>query len=193
MDIEALITIHNHAFPYFFLTSLGNRFLSLYYDTVRKSEKGVLLGCYIEGRLVGFCAATLMSASFYSRLVKDNLLLYMLEALRLLFTRPKAVIRLYRNLTKKPASINDKGDYAELLSIGVDVDYQGEGVGRTLLCELEKVVESNGGHAISLTTDYDNNFKVQSFYSSLGYRIYYDFIAYPQRRMYRYIKDLNKY
>ena len=192
MEIKALIAIHNHAFPCFFLTSLGNHFLSLYYSTVKKSKKGVLLGCYTEGRLVGFCAATLVSASFYSQLIKDNLLLYMLEAFRLLFTRPKAVIRLYRNLTKKSVFINDKGDYAELLSIGVDVDYQGEGVGRALLCELEKVVKSNGGHAISLTTDYDNNFRVQSFYFSLGYRIYYDFIAYPQRRMYRYIKKINK-
>ena len=191
-DILSLVAVHNHAFPDFFLTGLGNRFLSLYYRTVSENESGILLGYYDEGRLMGFCAATMRSASFHSQLIKENLLAYMIVAFRLLLTRPGAIIRLYRNLTKKSVSVNDKGDYAELLSIGVDAGCQGKGIGRALLCELEKEILSKGGRIVSLTTDYDDNEKVQGFYSSLGYQIYYDFIAYPQRKMYRYIKKLNE-
>jgi hypothetical protein len=44
---------------------------------------------------------------------------------------------------------------------------------------------------MSLTTDFYNNIKTIEFYKGLGYNIYYDFIAYPNRKMYRMIKDLN--
>jgi len=44
---------------------------------------------------------------------------------------------------------------------------------------------------LSLTTDYDNNEKAIQFYERLGYEIYYDFITYPNRKMYRMIKKLD--
>ena len=40
-DICTLVTIHNQAFPGFFLTSLGSAFLSLYYRTVKKSDQAL--------------------------------------------------------------------------------------------------------------------------------------------------------
>ena len=191
-DICTLVTIHNQAFPGFFLTSLGSAFLSLYYRTVKKSSKGILLGYYREGRLLGFCAATMKSASFHSQLIKENLFAYILMAFRLLLTNPGAIVHLYKNLAKRGGVFDDAGEYAELLSIGVDIDYQRSGIGKALLCELEQVIVGKGGKVISLTTDYDDNAKAQGFYSSLGYRVYYDFIAYHQRKMYRYIKNMNK-
>ena len=43
-DINVLVAIHKRAFPDFFLTSLGDRFLLLYYKTVKKNNQGILLG-----------------------------------------------------------------------------------------------------------------------------------------------------
>ena len=49
-----------------------------------------------------------------------------------------------------------------------------------------------GSKRITLTTDYNNNERVVAFYKKSGYRIYYDFITYPNRKMYKLIKDLEK-
>lgn len=43
-DINALVIVHKRAFPDFFLTSLGDRFLSLYYKTVKKIIKEFFWG-----------------------------------------------------------------------------------------------------------------------------------------------------
>ena len=43
---------------------------------------------------------------------------------------------------------------------------------------------------VSLTTDYDNNNKAVGFYNSMGYKILYEFVTYPNRKMYRLIKKL---
>ncbi|MBS6237188.1 MAG: GNAT family N-acetyltransferase [Bacteroides sp.] len=191
-DINALVIVHKRAFPDFFLTSLGDRFLSLYYKTVKKNNQGILLGYYRKEKLLGFCAATMVSTSFHSRLIKENLLDYSFIAFRLLFFRPLSIARLYKNLVKKGSSVKDKGNYAELLSIAVDTSCQGEGIGKKLLNELEKIVIERGGDCLSLTTDFEDNAKAQGFYTSIGYKVFYDFVAYPKRKMYRYIKNLNK-
>ena len=41
-DVDSIVNIHKAAFESFFLTSLGERFLKLYYSTFIKSKKGVV-------------------------------------------------------------------------------------------------------------------------------------------------------
>jgi ribosomal protein S18 acetylase RimI-like enzyme len=189
-DIPRIVDIHTRAFKGFFLTSLGEHFLRLYYDSVRTSSDGILLKCERYGELIGFCAATIKSAGFNKRLIMDRLVDYMLMGMRLSFTRPKALWRLFRNFSKESAKEGDTGDYAELLSIGVDPDVQGSGAGKLLLKSLETEVKKRNGQKLSLTTDYYDNEKAVGFYHALGYQEWYDFVTYPQRRMYRMIKSL---
>ncbi|MCS3291433.1 GNAT family N-acetyltransferase [Bacteroides fragilis] len=171
---------------------LGDRFLKLYYSSVFKHKKGVLLGCYNERKLVGFCAATLKSKGFNANLIYSNLFSFGIFTLGLLFTNRTALRRLYQNMSKKGKHIVDRGEYAELLSIGVDSLNQGKGVGKVLLIKLENIIRSEGCSKLSLTTDFFENQKTIGFYESMGYTILYDFIAYPNRKMYRLIKTLNK-
>ena len=168
-DIPQIVDIHLRAFEGFFLTSLGPHFLRLYYDSVRSYQGGVLLKCVSQGQTIGFCAAALHSAGFNKHLVKHRLPDYILMGARLTVTRPLALWRLFLNFSKEDADHGDTGDYAELLSIGV---------------------ESRNGKKLSLTTDYYDNDKAIGFYRALGYHEWYDFITYPQRRMYRMIKTL---
>jgi len=78
-----------------------------------------------------------------------------------------------------------------LLSIGVSVKKQGQGIGKKLLVQFENEMRAEGCSALSLTTDYNENEKAIHFYKGLGYTVYYDFIAYPNRKMYRMIKRLD--
>lgn len=187
-SIPNVVLIHNSAFKNFFLTSLGDNFLKLYYNSVRNDDYGILLGLYENEELCGFCAATSRSKGFNSHLVKRNWVSFGFIGIQLIITRMPALIRLVKNFTKNNPTLTDDGEYAELLSIGVSEDYQGKGIGKKLLLNLENELKEKGIKKLSLTTDYYNNDKAIQFYKGLGYNVFYDFIAYPDRRMYRMIK-----
>jgi len=189
-DIEAIVRVHEAAFPDFFLTQLGTAFLRLYYKSVMNHQYGVLLVCKMDGATIGLCAGTVLSAGFNTQLIKANIFEFGIESMKILFTKPKALIHLMKNMSKEDSSVGDNGEYAELLSIAVDPKVQRSGAGKAMLLELEKVIKGKGGERLSLTTDYEDNDKAVSFYKSLGYEPWYDFVTYPNRRMYRLIKQL---
>lgn len=189
-DIRSVVLIHEKAFPDFFLTSLGTEFLKLFYTSVMNHKDGVLLVCENEERMIGFCAGTMLSSGFNSKLIKAKLWAYMMASLKILFTRPVSLLHLMKNMSKEELSQGDDGQYAELLSIGVDPTVQRSGGGTAMLKALEKEVKARGGKKLSLTTDFNDNEKAIGFYKSLGYESWYDFVTYPDRRMYRMIKEL---
>lgn len=191
-DIDAIVRIHEAAFPDFFLTSLGAGFLKLFYTSVMNHKDGVLLVCENEERVIGFCAGTMLSSGFNSKLIKANIWAYMLASLRILFTRPMSLVHLMKNMSKEESSQGDKGQYAELLSIGVDPTVQRSGGGTAMLKSLEEEVKARGGKNLSLTTDFNDNEKAIFFYKSLGYESWYDFVTYPNRRMWRMMKVLKQ-
>lgn len=190
-DVSSIVAIHKQSFPNFFLTTLGDGFLRLYYSCMCKCEEAVTLCASDDGKVAGFATSAYVSYGFNKNLIKKNLFQFGLMAVKLLFTKPDAIIRLIKNIDKESSdkSFLDNGEYAELYSIAVSPKCQGKGVGKMLLAETEKDV-SNHNKAISLTTDYFNNDKAIGFYHSLGYTNYYEFITYPNRRMWRMIKEL---
>ena len=189
-DVNKVVDIHLDAFDGFFLTGLGRNFLKTYYTAILKYPDGLIVGCYEDGELLGFSAETRLSNGFNKRLVKSNSLKFCIEGLRVLFTRPKALVRLFRNFTKSSQSIPDDGMYGELLSICVSKKAQGKGIAKKLLSGLEEIFISEGIKELSLTTDFYNNEKAINLYKSSGYSVLYEFVAYPDRKMYRFIKNL---
>ena len=191
-DVDGIVSIHQAAFRDFFLTTLGEGFLKTYYSAFVKNGPGVVLCAFKDGRMAGFAAASYRSRGFNTRLVRQNLPAFCRVGLGLLFTRPGAIRRLVKNLDKKSgdSAVRDDGEYAELYSIAVSPDHQGEGIGRLLLTATEQDVGAHNGE-ISLTTDYYDNEKALAFYQALGYRQFYDFTAFPDRRMWRLNKTLS--
>lgn len=188
-DIDDIVKVHLSAFPGFFLTDLGESFLKLYYKSVLKSDDGILLSCIKDNRIIGFCAACKQSAGFNTRLIKNDILKYVSIGLKLFITNPKAIIRLIRNLTKK-GDTTDNGEYSELLSIGVSREIQSKGAGQALMSFLETILRDLNIRQLSLTTDFEDNAKTLNFYSKNGFIKLYEFITYPNRKMYRLIKDI---
>jgi hypothetical protein len=45
-DLKAVVKVHKDSFKDFFLTKLGDDFLLLYYDCIRKDTNAILLGIY---------------------------------------------------------------------------------------------------------------------------------------------------
>jgi ribosomal protein S18 acetylase RimI-like enzyme len=193
-DVNEITRVHIKAFNNFFLSQLGESFLRLYYSCFLKNSNSICVGIFDEdGSIIGFSVATINSKGFNRNLIIQNLLSFIGIGLKLLFTKPKALIRLFLNLSKntKNSDINDDGDYAELFSIAVDPQKQGGGVGKVLLADIEEILKNKGCNRITLTTDFYNNSNVINFYEKMGYTIFYDFLTYPNRKMYKMIKTLN--
>ena len=191
-DINSIVEIHLEAFPNFFLTSLGRSFLRTYYSSSLRSKNCIAV-CLIDDKneITGFAFGTKQSKGFHKNIIKENLIKFILEISKIILTKPKAFIRLYKNL-EKPKTVNDdNGDYAELLSIGISSKYKGKGLGKLIIDHFENEVLNKGCKKLSLTTDFYNNDDVINFYKSKNYNVYYDFINYPNRRMYKMIKQLN--
>lgn len=190
-DVDTIVEIHLDAFKGFFLTSLGSAFLKFYYTCFVKSSETVTMVAEEDNIVYGFSASTKVCKGFNSRLIKSNLFAFGILSLKMLFSSPQSLIRLAKNLTKKGEGVEDKEDYAELCSIGVSKSAQGKGVGKKLISETEVFMHRGGVRYLSLTTDKNNNEKAISFYRSLGYEFMYEFKAYPDRPMYRLIKELS--
>ena len=189
-DVDTIVEIHLDAFKGFFLTSLGSAFLKFYYTCFVKSSETVTMVAEEEDMVYGFSASTKVCKGFNSRLIKNNLFAFGMLSLKMLFTSPKALIRLAKNLTKKGEGVEDNEDYAELYSIGVSKSAQGKGVGKKLLAASEEILKKEGVRRVSLTTDFDHNEQAVGFYHSMGYETLYEFVTYPNRKMYRLIKTL---
>ncbi len=189
-DIREVVQIHVCAFPDFFLTSLGEDFLEFYYSKFLKSRDSVFLCAEEDNKLLGFSAAAIQSKGFNTRLLKKSPIGFFWISLKLAFKSPLSLIRLVRNLTKKSDTIEDPKDYAELYSIGVQTESQGKGIGKQLLSYSEYRLKEHGAKRLSLTTDFFHNESTLFFYKKYGFNVYYEFTSYPNRRMYRLIKQI---
>lgn len=189
-EIFKVSTIHQQAFESFFLTQLGSSFLDLYYTALQNNSYGILLGLFDDNNnLLAFAASTQKAVGFHLQIIKENIAQFGVIGLKLFFTRPAALIRLLKNITKK-STPNDNGEYAELLSIGVAINHQRNGYGQQLILKTEEILRQKGCTRISLTTDSVDNLKAIAFYKNLGYRVLSKFITYPNREMLRLIKPL---
>lgn len=191
-DLNAVVKIHQSAFSSFFLTQLGEKFLKVYYKSCIKSKVSTIaLGIFSPNDiLLGFSIGSAQSKGYYKTILKDNFIDFCSVALYLIFTKPLALIRLVKNMDKIKEELNDDGLYCELLSIGIDSNNKGKGYGKILLEAFEDEAQKNGIKKIALTTDYNNNNGVIAFYKKSGYKVFYEFITYPNRKMYKFIKTL---
>ena len=99
-DVASIVSIHQKAFPDFFLTTLGERFLKLYYDCMCKSHDAVTLCADKDGAVVGFSTCAYTSHGFNKTLIKKNLILLGQIGVGLLLTRPGAISRLVKKCYK---------------------------------------------------------------------------------------------
>jgi len=190
IEAEEIAAVHLKTFKNFFLSSLGKSFLITYYKSCIKSKDAISI-CAVdeENKIVGFCFGSLSSVGFHKKLILNNIPAFTLQALGIFFSKPKAIIRLLKNL-KKEAHPEDNGDYAEVLSIGVLAKKKGLGIGKGLILDFEKNIKNKEIKRISLTTDYNSNSAVLKFYKSMGYEVFYDFVTYPDRKMFKLIKNI---
>ena len=191
-DYKILAKKHIEVFPDFFMSSLGLGFLQTYYKYVLRHPNTISFFAEKGEEIVGYVVGRITTKGFLKSVVKRNPLPFMWQGIRLIITRPKALVRISKNLEKKKngGDIQDKQDYGEIGLIGISPSMKGKGIGRRLLKQIETELRSHSVLKLSLTTDYYNNDNTLAAYKAWGFHILYDFVTYPDRRMYRLIKDL---
>ena len=167
-DISEIVRVHRAAFPDFFMTALGPRFLRSYYLLILSYSDQVFWvkegNCGLEGFVSGF----LNPVEFYKRL-KSHRLQLALAILHRILARPWLVLRLKASYTQVWRSIREEEPEAcELSSIAVDPSFSGKGIGQGL---AKAFVEATRGRAVSivLTTDAIGNDGVNHFYQKFGF------------------------
>lgn len=185
-DINEIVSIHEDRFSNFFLTGLGSFFLKVFYTSFLKNP-GVLLVIEDNGKIQGFAAGSRDNRGFYKKLLANNLFNFAVAGLKILIIKPNALVRIASN-----AGISEKSDliFAELLSIATLINKKG--YGKILLTEFENEItkENIKKLPLSLTTDFEENEKVIDFYTKSGYQIHKIFESYQNRKMYRFIKNI---
>lgn len=189
-DYKKLAKIHQAAFPGFFLTSLGIRFLNTYYLLSLKTE-GSVSCCVVDENddILGFAVGCLQAKGFHKKVFLKSPLAFIGSLMRSFLSNPKIIIRLWKNLEKNASQDDDK-KYSELLSIAVSPENKGKGIGKILLSGFESEIKKLKGKKIALTTDFSENESVILFYERSGYSKSFEFVTYPNRLMFKMIKEL---
>ena len=154
-DLAAVVAIHLAAFPNFFLTFLGARFLRELYDAVMRD--GIALVAMDGDRVAGFAAGVVGSKSFYRRLFRRRFVPVGLAIAPAILRRPSTLLRVLRRVSQRTTSEGAATRGAELMSLAVNPQEQRHGVGRVL---VEAFAERAGAV---------DNERVKKFYESLGF------------------------
>jgi len=194
-DIENLAYLQEEVFPGFFMASLGHRFLKTFYSVaITYSETTCLIAEEENGAFLGYVFGRAHAKGYLKNVLIRGIFKFGVQGLILLFSKPSAIIRLAKNLDKKDSSgrYEDDKDYAEIGLIGVMPEKKGLGIGHKLFAAFEETVKLKGAQRVSLTTDCENNENTLIVYKAWGFRVLYEFVTYPDRRMYRLIKDIEQ-
>jgi ribosomal protein S18 acetylase RimI-like enzyme len=190
-DLQQIVEVHLKSFSGFFLTFLGRDFLTLLYGNMQNDSEGVILVACRDGQIKGFVAGVTRQSGFYQHLIKKRRWTFALAALKALFRRPNIAPRLLRAL-KRPVEVQQASAEACLMSIAVRPESEGKGIGKQLVEAFCKELAGHGAAAVCLTTDRDNNDRVNRFYQGLGFRLSRVFVTPEGRPMNEYVMPLNK-
>ncbi len=168
LDIGEVVRIHQAAFPRFFLTRMGDRFIEGYYSAVLDFPKHIALVAEVEkaGDLAGFVTGFQDPSQFYVFFRRRRRQLWRSTAMALIRS-PSLLPEILRNVRRVATELPVPFDATELSSIAVASE--GRGIGGRLLEEFIKAASTAGSTSVYLTTDSADNDSVRRFYESRGF------------------------
>jgi len=188
-DVQAVSEIHELAFPEFFLTSLGRKFLRELYASFLHHPSGVFLVADEAGQVEGFAVGTVSPKIFFSSIRRKRGLAFLISAIPAVLRTPRVVLRkLYMAIFYSGDRPVEFSEGALLSSIGVMPSAVGKEIGSELLECFEMEVFSRGARFVYLTTDELGNDRVNAFYHKCGYYKESRFMQDGRRPMVRYVK-----
>jgi ribosomal protein S18 acetylase RimI-like enzyme len=192
-DVPALTALHVQAFPGFFITRLGPRFVAeLYRGFIHHPDAICRVACE-NGELVGVVAGPLRPGEFFGELLHSRGLRFALAAVPGLLRDPWNVGRRLLAAPFYRGEAPKQRDCAALIStICVSPAVSGGGVATALLDSFCMTAAARGARYVYLTTDRDANERVNAFYLRAGFAVESEVQRPGRRVMNRYLKDLRQ-
>ncbi len=187
--VDTAVDIHLRAFPDFFLSFLGPLFLREFYTSFLLDSQGMgYVASAPDGHLLGVIVGALDPRGYFKRLLKRRWWAFCLASITAVLKRPSCCPRLFRAIFYR-GEIPAGRTRALLSSVAVDPDVQHAGVGQKMVMHWVEEVRRRGASGCYLTTDADNNDKVNAFYNNLNWHIESTYSTPQGRRMNRYVYD----
>lgn len=186
-DLEAIARIHCRAFPDAFLTSLGPRFLRIYYGLVERHPGGILLVQQDSAGVNGFVAGFAQPGEFYRRLKATRRSMAGCLSTALI-RKPALAGRIFYHVwrLRSERSRVHAGE-CELSSLGVRPEGWNRGIGGLLVRAFLEQAWSRGAQGVYLTTEAAENQRVNLFYRRLGFELRECFEQYRGRLLNEYV------
>jgi len=188
-NCRSVVDIHMRSFRGFFLTFMGRPFLNLFYGATLADPSGVAYVARDESKISGFVCGTTEPDGFYKRLLKNHLLGFFWASLQGFLRKPSILPRLLRAFSM-PGQPLPAENCATLMSIAVDPDCQGQGVGKLLVSAFLDEVKARGSQYVNLTTDAADNEGTNHFYQSIGFELFRSYSTPEGRAMNEYLIKL---
>lgn len=183
-DVPDVVRIHQNAFIGFFLSFLGPRFLRELYQAIVEDDTCIKI-VYEDQEVQGFVVGAETASGFYGRLIKKRVFRFAIASIPALVKSPKIICRLIKALNMENSSRADDGT-ATLLSIAVEPNLQGRGIGNAVIQAFISEARIRGMRKIHLYTDKLGNDPVNHFYQRLGFVCVQSFTTPENRAMNEY-------
>jgi ribosomal protein S18 acetylase RimI-like enzyme len=184
VDVRQVVRVHMQAFPGFFLSFLGERFLRELYDAIIGDPTGLAF-VYDDSGVQGFVAGTTQPSGFYKRLIRDRLWQFGFASILPLIKNPMILPRLLRAFAMPTLAGTGEG-CAKLLSIAIVPEAQGKHIGKNLLFAFLAEAQCRGMQQVDLETDRLNNDATNHFYLHNGFFLYRSYTTPEGREMNEY-------
>jgi len=188
--LSEVISIHIKAFPTFFLTFLGPRFLKEFYESFLYDSQGIGFVALDDNteEIIGVIVGPLNPNGYFKRLLKRKWFSFCIASVGAIIKKPSVIKRLFRAVFYRGES--PKGIERSLLSsIAVSPNAQGKGAGKALVFKWLEEIKLRGSKGAFLTTDVENNDSVNKFYQKIGFKLESSFSTPEGRKMNKYIYD----
>jgi ribosomal protein S18 acetylase RimI-like enzyme len=185
-DVPTVAALHVRAFERFFLSSLGEPFLREFYGGFARDPDAVtVVSRGDDGRVVGMVVGTVSPGQFFRRLLRRRGLQLASASIRAVARRPRTAVRLLRGVAYR-GDVPIGAEGALLSSICVDPSAERAGHGQRLMEAWWRAAQERGARSAYLTTDADDNERVNTFYVKAGWTLRGSYRTPEGRRMHCY-------
>ena len=95
-DLDEIVKIHMEAFPDFFLTFLGPKFLEEFYRSFVNNNDGLGFTAFSEGKIAGAVVGPLYPQGYFKKLLLRRFWAFILASITAICKKPTVIKRLFR-------------------------------------------------------------------------------------------------
>jgi len=162
-----------------FLPSLGQRFLTVFYEGVLDLGVGSGFVAIEDGRPVGFVLGSADTSVLFKRVVARRAVALGWRTIPAVIRKPALVANVLETFLY-PGKEDAVPEKAELVVIGFDAAYRGRGLGRGLVNALNDAFRAQGVRSYKVTV-LQENLGANSFYRALGFQPVHEFELYKKK------------